>query len=330
MNTWKLGLYVSSFIGILLFISIVSCLSVLSFDVKRLRDAYTLAYKNKERQHLQGSGLDPKPIPESSPQYSNHYAHFCADLILRLVKAHRHGLVTPSNLQSIGTCSTEHGKNSLWCLQSPGKVWLVFRGTCTKKEWLNNFEMQYAPKMMMLLKRKTSEMVFPILNESGDEEGSQEYIFPEGVKIHHGFLKIYSDLRSRIFRFLQTLPRGTEVNITGHSLGGALALITTLDIVLHLKRFKINTYVFGSPRVGNGVFANLLNNAVSDSINSLYLLVNNADIVPSIPLAVQPNVHKPNQPYEYNHPDNIITFIKNLGSWEANHRMETYIENLPK
>ena len=325
-SSLKLNIYIVTMIAIVLLMAIISCLSVLTHDVQKLKVAYTKACKSNVNYDVYTEAVIP--IPETTTTYSSHYARFTADLVLRLVKSYKHGLLIPSCLTSVATCNSEHGKNAFWCLKSPGKVWLVFRGTCTHKEWTNNFEMQYAPKIILLLKRKATEVTFPVLTEK--YETVENNIFPDTIKVHAGFIHTYMYLRERIFQFLKTLDTNVEINITGHSLGGALGLITTADILLNLPHFHglINTYVYGTPRVGNTAFASLLNNAVGGKLNSLYLVINNADIVPTVPMAVQPNIYNPDEPYEYCHPSSMITFIKNLGSWQENHRIETYIDNI--
>jgi predicted lipase len=48
--------------------------------------------------------------------------------------------------------------------------------------------------------------------------------------------------------------------ITGHSLGGAIAALAALDIVLSgvARKENLELYTFGEPRVGNTDFANAM------------------------------------------------------------------------
>lgn len=70
------------------------------------------------------------------------------------------------------------------------------------------------------------------------------------------------------------------IYVTGHSLGGALALLAALE----LKRQGFNiaqVYTFGQPRVGNAAFKRLYEKSLGDRT---YRLVYREDIVPRVPL----------------------------------------------
>lgn len=66
--------------------------------------------------------------------------------------------------------------------------------------------------------------------------------------------------------------------VTGHSLGGALASLASIDIK---NSFGITPKVitFGQPRIGNQNLANYL----SEMIPKTYRVINYADIVPHLP-----------------------------------------------
>ncbi|KAF8075211.1 alpha beta-hydrolase, partial [Lyophyllum atratum] len=70
-----------------------------------------------------------------------------------------------------------------------------------------------------------------------------------------------------------------KVTIVGHSLGGAIALITSIYLPLHLPSgtiFRIITY--GMPRVGNQAFADYI-----DAHAAVTHINNKKDIVPILP-----------------------------------------------
>jgi triacylglycerol lipase len=96
-----------------------------------------------------------------------------------------------------------------------------------------------------------------------------------GGRIHRGFRdglnEIWTDLRAR----LETLAaRECALWITGHSLGGALALLAAARI----ERFSEvqGVYVFGAPRIGDQRFA-------EGYAPRIYRFLNNNDLVPHIP-----------------------------------------------
>jgi triacylglycerol lipase len=101
--------------------------------------------------------------------------------------------------------------------------------------------------------------------------------FEGGVaKVHRGFYNAYRSVEDRIDAILKRDDcRGLPLFITGHSLGGGLAVVAT--------RFVANgargaCYTFGCPRVGNQAFNNQI-------FTPVYRIVNAADIVTAVPLA---------------------------------------------
>jgi triacylglycerol lipase len=93
-------------------------------------------------------------------------------------------------------------------------------------------------------------------------------------KVHSGFKEAYLSIKKDLFRYLNdySLP----IFVTGHSLGAALATLTTLDV--YKSDYFDSCYTFGSPRTGNPDFVN------SIICNQIYRVVNNCDIVTVVPL----------------------------------------------
>lgn len=95
---------------------------------------------------------------------------------------------------------------------------------------------------------------------------------PGGGRIHRGFLEAFEHVREGIDAALER-HEGPPVYITGHSLGGALALIATR----YLERQGTGgCYTFGGPRVANDQFFEGIKTPV-------YRVVNAADGVPRVP-----------------------------------------------
>ena len=94
----------------------------------------------------------------------------------------------------------------------------------------------------------------------------------DGVKIHNGFFKAFQKIENSIYENIERLKE-FSLYITGHSLGGALALIATR--VFNSDNLAA-CYTFGSPKVGNEEF--------DDDIKApIYRVVNAFDIVPFSP-----------------------------------------------
>lgn len=93
-----------------------------------------------------------------------------------------------------------------------------------------------------------------------------------GIKVHDGFRQAFSLVEPMIKESIAGLSE-YKLYITGHSLGGALALVATRS----LSGDNIAAcYTFGGPRVGNSEFG--------DNIKvPIYRLVNAADLVPRVP-----------------------------------------------
>ena len=100
------------------------------------------------------------------------------------------------------------------------------------------------------------------------------YTDTKGAKTHTGFQDAFAFVRDDIQSALATLAP-QRLFVTGHSLGGALALVATR----HLNADNIAAcYTYGCPRVGNGEFFDKIKPPI-------YRIVNAADIVPRLPPA---------------------------------------------
>ena len=92
------------------------------------------------------------------------------------------------------------------------------------------------------------------------------------IKTHKGFLLAFQRVQDDVFQKIQEL-KDYSLYITGHSLGGALAIIATAAI----NSENLGAcYTFGSPKVGNEEF--------DDKIKApIYRVVNSYDVVPFLP-----------------------------------------------
>lgn len=72
-----------------------------------------------------------------------------------------------------------------------------------------------------------------------------------------------------------------KIVLTGHSLGGALALLAAAYI--HSIYVNVDQlYTMGQPRVGNNNFAQFMTNLIPNT----FRIVNYADVVPRIPQSI--------------------------------------------
>mgnify|MGYP001095555336 CR=1 FL=1 len=132
------------------------------------------------------------------------------------------------------------------------RIIVAFRGTTNLQNWITNL--------------KTARTQF--LNT--------------GTSVHIGFNSAYMSVRDKVLASVNEFlgaHRSARIMVVGHSLGGALATLCAVDIALTKGIKNIESYTFGSPRVGNQAFADLYKN----KIPSGFRVVHWRDIVPSVP-----------------------------------------------
>jgi len=74
-----------------------------------------------------------------------------------------------------------------------------------------------------------------------------------GAQVHRGFMqaleKAWPTIRESLQKILERKKR--KIWVTGHSLGGALAMLATRRLLMDMKIDQIETHTFGQPRVGD-------------------------------------------------------------------------------
>lgn len=100
--------------------------------------------------------------------------------------------------------------------------------------------------------------------------------FGESGKVHDGFKETYLSIREELLHYIA--DSAVPIFITGHSLGAALATLTSAELINN--NYFDSCYTFGSPRVADPTFADTLNS------NRIYRIINNCDIVTTIPLSI--------------------------------------------
>ncbi len=109
--------------------------------------------------------------------------------------------------------------------------------------------------------------------------------------VSSGFNGIYSTkggsmtqtMQQQIFGMLQS-QQMSEVYITGHSLGGALSHLFTLDMCISFPNVKIQTINFASPKVGGGYWSRACSNA--GATQKITRVINYWDLVPDLPVSI--------------------------------------------
>lgn len=76
----------------------------------------------------------------------------------------------------------------------------------------------------------------------------------------------------------------TNVIVTGHSLGAAIALLDTMFLATRLDpSIALKSVVFGLPRTGNKEWASFVDKTVQDRNINFQFFTNDADPVPKVP-----------------------------------------------
>lgn len=137
--------------------------------------------------------------------------------------------------------------------ESADYIVVAFRGTSNLRDWIT--DAQFTQRLLV-----------------EEADGAE-------CKVHHGFLDAYESVISDLGHYLSSIHRHRPVFVTGHSLGGALAILAALE--LKRQGFDVRqVYTFGQPRVGNKNFANLYNWSLKENT---FAVVNEGDPVPLLP-----------------------------------------------
>jgi predicted lipase len=100
-----------------------------------------------------------------------------------------------------------------------------------------------------------------------------EYRIPTG-RVHEGFLERWEELRPLVFA---VFTKPGPITITGHSLGGAMAVFCAIE--MQVRGWDVNLITYGCPRVGDSQFAQLLNK----NLKAYVRYENWGDPIPRIP-----------------------------------------------
>jgi hypothetical protein len=102
---------------------------------------------------------------------------------------------------------------------------------------------------------------------------------PNAGETSRGFTCIYQSTRTKLIQELEKLPATKKLFITGHNYGGALSTLAALDIAVNTKFKNPVVYTYGSPRIGDPLFAKRFNNVIKYKLR----IVNIHDSFPTFP-----------------------------------------------
>ena len=204
---------------------------------------------------------------------------------------------------------------------------VAFRGSSSPKDFLQDAKFGFCP--LAYLRHNSSQ--------------------PCAIRVHSGFLEDFDAVSDAVVEQVRELMRAKQnrlgvtpkIYITGHSLGGALAILCALEF--SRQQLTPETVVtFGQPRVGNAAFADLYNRQLGDRT---FHVVNANDPVPLSPPLLcgyrdeGNEIYLPHQTGYVVNPSLGFTLINDvlgaLGAWRRrelaflpNHLMKAYAERI--
>lgn len=130
---------------------------------------------------------------------------------------------------------------------------------------------------------------------------------PDPGRVHHGFIRNTSFVWKQLSQFVADARTNKQpLWITGHSLGGAMALIAAAAFAFSNRQAVNGLYTFGQPRTGNCAFAASCNRQLR---SVAFRVVNNQDIVPHVPPVLIPFLLVPSHgPIFYRHAGQLWQF----------------------
>jgi triacylglycerol lipase len=180
----------------------------------------------------------------------------------------------------------------------PGKLAIVFRGSKSFLDYVDDFEFALAD--------------FTSIKNGGKTERGFTRLY-ESIS----FVDPQSGVTESLDSFLNGLHSVTSFVVTGYSLGATLAQLQA--VVLSNRRLEVEVYTFASPMVGDREFVKTYRSYVQSSCN----IINKPDIIPRLPGSFLG--------YEYT-PDvfeiNSLCFHEVKQSLRSFHSIDTYLSTL--
>lgn len=235
---------------------------------------------------------------------------FAANTIALTEQRYFHSDIKPPPETSVVRNLVYQNKFFGWVLKhnTKNEYYVFFRGTITSNEWKKDLMFDQTD-MRLTYSDFLSNFsdVSPIASPSPEKQ----------LTCHRGFLVVYNAMKDQLSA---ALPSGVPTLFVGHSLGASVASLAAY----FRGNLQSVLYTFASPRVFNPAILDIL------LPYPHYRIVNNADVIPQLPLAVMPNVSDAEHPLFFSHYGTQLSFQDNWKSLLNNHLLPVYLKNLNK
>ncbi|KAK1308922.1 hypothetical protein QJS10_CPA09g00679 [Acorus calamus] len=188
---------------------------------------------------------------------------------------------------------------------------VAWRGTTTASEWFRDQQARLEPVKGQRFGRGEHarvehgfQSIYRSRSASATRNKNTDSIVSEQAMVQLGF-KLYH-------------PRGEEVSltVTGHSLGGALALLNGHEVALMIPDLPVSVVSFGAPWVGNAAFREELRGLGACVLR----VVSKQDLVPKLPGVVYAHVGT-----ELRVDTRVLPYLKQGFHPAGVHGLETYM-----
>ena len=165
-------------------------------------------------------------------------------------------------------------------------VIVAWRGTANEENWNTNLNCSMLSLPQDLL-------------DSAARSYDSELL--AAIRVHKGFLDAFQTVQRDLLAYVDLHAKQKLLYLTGHSLGGALALINYLFFMLKPRPCRLHGfYTYGPPKAGNTALKEFL---LATGSCRLQRVCNRSDIVPALP---------PKRPYGFRSMG-ILVFIDHSG-----------------
>ena len=139
-----------------------------------------------------------------------------------------------------------------------------------------------------------------------------------GGMVHEGFYDMWKkefDLSKNEFR------PGDTIYVTGHSLGAAIATLTSYKLAKILDKCNVICYLYSPPRIGDSIFMH----KYAERVPNHWAIINKVDMIPNMPIGAAINL---DGVWLYDDYVRVKYIDIQMGSIMENHHLDTYLSGL--